>query len=565
MTTTVNNETFPYKPLDPEDFPIRVLQVESGDILESLSCSLVNYADATEQGWTCLSYTWGTEPPSKDITINGTSFPVRPNVYNFLRQAQRQGLTNLWIDSICINQSDTNERNAQVRLMSQIFSDAKLVIVWLGQTSPALERAIKHLDSSFPADTVTIRAAEAQPVCCQLSPAECSSLFEACGAAIWTRRWVKQEIMLPEKVVLYCGQASISTNVFFAIMDGLVDYATLHNHTAPVPEPSDSIQPDFSVEEQDEPKACFYDSRNFDQLHRHCANVLAFYSTIRAKGRQKQLPMLLKMFQDSDCTDFHDHVYAFRGLMERGLEFPVDYNMVNIDVFLETLDFLAQTTHPRLRGASATERDLFVDLYRGFKFTTDDLEGIFGYYQTSFILQVGYSFDMLRKDITVWSFVDSIDNPDEFKASPWRETTLCRPCGRVVLNDPEIDEYHTVLNQLRPEPDLSDRDVYIYGLRSGDRLGLKGLRAVYEPRWLYGPSQDTLRLLRSDIREGHPLLAMSFDTRGKDRELEEWRQQVKNHLVVMVTDRDDAAYQIQIFIMPLCKSEECLLAERPAH
>ncbi|UZP36619.1 hypothetical protein NXS19_004435 [Fusarium pseudograminearum] len=161
MTTTINNEAFSCKPLDPKDFPIRVLQVESGDISQSICCSLMNYADATGRGWTCLSYTWGTDPPTEEIIINGVPFPVRPNVYNFLREAQRQRLTNLWIDSICINQSDTDERNAQVRLMSQIFSDAKLMIAWLGQTSPALERAIKHLDSSFPADTVTIRAAEA--------------------------------------------------------------------------------------------------------------------------------------------------------------------------------------------------------------------------------------------------------------------------------------------------------------------------------------------------------------------------------------------------------------------
>jgi hypothetical protein len=103
MATSINNEEFSYKPLVDPDFPIRVLQIEPGDISESLSCTLVNYIDATERGWTCLSYTWGTEPPTKEIIINGSSFPVRTNVYNFLREAQRQCLTNLWIDSICIN------------------------------------------------------------------------------------------------------------------------------------------------------------------------------------------------------------------------------------------------------------------------------------------------------------------------------------------------------------------------------------------------------------------------------------------------------------------------------
>lgn len=38
----------------------------------------------------------------------------------------------LWIDAICIDQEDTSERNAQVAIMSRIYSSAKRVIVWLG-------------------------------------------------------------------------------------------------------------------------------------------------------------------------------------------------------------------------------------------------------------------------------------------------------------------------------------------------------------------------------------------------------------------------------------------------
>ncbi|OBS29629.1 hypothetical protein FPOA_03568 [Fusarium poae] len=560
MATPIINKEFSYSPLVDQDFPIRVLQVESDDISESISCTLVNYKDANEKGWTCLSYTWGTEPPTEEIVINGSSFPVRNNVYNFLKEARRQCLTNLWIDSICINQSDTDERNAQVALMSRIYSEAKLVIVWLGQTSSALERAIKHLDSNFPADTVTIRAAAAQPVCCQLSPAECSSLFEACSAAIWTRRWVKQEILLPERVILQCGQTSIGISVFLAAMDALVDYSTLHNHNSP----PNSLFADGSVGKQDEPTSCFFNNHNFDQLHRQCANVLAFRSAMRSKGKQKELPDLLKMFKDSLCTDFHDHVYAFRGVMEQGMEFPVDYNKPKADMFLSTLDFIAQTTHYRLRGTSAAERDLLVDLYRGFEFTTNDLEDMLGYYETRFLLQVGYNFDMLRKDISVWNFTDSITDLAEFMAPPWRETSLCRDCGKIVLGDPDMDEYHTVLNQLRPDPDLSERGVWTYGLRSWSGIGLNGLRAVYMPHWLYGPNEDTLRLLRSEVRDGHALRAMSFDACWKDQELADWLHEVKDHLVVMVTDRDDAAYQMHIFIMPHCKSEECLLAEKPS-
>jgi hypothetical protein len=38
----------------------------------------------------------------------------------------------LWIDAICINQMDLDERNHQVKLMAYIFSRAQEVLVWLG-------------------------------------------------------------------------------------------------------------------------------------------------------------------------------------------------------------------------------------------------------------------------------------------------------------------------------------------------------------------------------------------------------------------------------------------------
>ena len=38
----------------------------------------------------------------------------------------------LWIDAICINQEDLDERSQQVGLMRQIYSQASHVVVWLG-------------------------------------------------------------------------------------------------------------------------------------------------------------------------------------------------------------------------------------------------------------------------------------------------------------------------------------------------------------------------------------------------------------------------------------------------
>lgn len=37
----------------------------------------------------------------------------------------------LWIDALCINQSDTSERNEQVFRMGEIFRNAALVVAWI--------------------------------------------------------------------------------------------------------------------------------------------------------------------------------------------------------------------------------------------------------------------------------------------------------------------------------------------------------------------------------------------------------------------------------------------------
>lgn len=50
----------------------------------------------------------------------------------------------LWIDAICINQADLEERSAQVRIMPRIYSNADCVIVWLGDDSQMLLRLLKH-------------------------------------------------------------------------------------------------------------------------------------------------------------------------------------------------------------------------------------------------------------------------------------------------------------------------------------------------------------------------------------------------------------------------------------
>ena len=51
----------------------------------------------------------------------------------------------LWVDAICINQTDDSERSQQVRSMAKIYEDARRVLVWLGLGEPDTLAAFQRL------------------------------------------------------------------------------------------------------------------------------------------------------------------------------------------------------------------------------------------------------------------------------------------------------------------------------------------------------------------------------------------------------------------------------------
>jgi Heterokaryon incompatibility protein (HET) len=80
-----------------------------------------------------LSYCWGDPTRKHSIQIDGKPFPVTDNLYYSLRHLRHQDQSRyLWIDAICIDQQDFDERSHQVGLMRYIYNEARHVVVWLG-------------------------------------------------------------------------------------------------------------------------------------------------------------------------------------------------------------------------------------------------------------------------------------------------------------------------------------------------------------------------------------------------------------------------------------------------
>lgn len=97
-------------------------------------------AESALPAFNALSYTWGSWDDSTSITIvnlesgEEVQFPVTRNLFNALRRVRREeeDVIRLWVDQICINQRDEEEKAWQVRAMGNIYSLAWDVFIWLG-------------------------------------------------------------------------------------------------------------------------------------------------------------------------------------------------------------------------------------------------------------------------------------------------------------------------------------------------------------------------------------------------------------------------------------------------
>ncbi len=80
-----------------------------------------------------LSYFWGTETADRTLSLDNTPFSIKPNLETALLELSKGSVERLlWIDAVCINQADLNERNEQVRKMRSIYRQAVRVIIWIG-------------------------------------------------------------------------------------------------------------------------------------------------------------------------------------------------------------------------------------------------------------------------------------------------------------------------------------------------------------------------------------------------------------------------------------------------
>jgi hypothetical protein len=137
----VNVSGYEYVPMF-ADREVRILRLEAAaqhdePLIASLITRLLqDDPESPSLRYDCVSYCWGTSGKSKSLLCYGHVLDITENVDMMLRHLRKPTRPrNLWVDAICIDQSNDEEKSQQVQLMGAIYERASKVHIWMG---PAL-------------------------------------------------------------------------------------------------------------------------------------------------------------------------------------------------------------------------------------------------------------------------------------------------------------------------------------------------------------------------------------------------------------------------------------------
>ncbi len=125
------------------------------------------------------------------------------------RQATTPATTKLWVDALCINQTDEHEQASQIGKMRFIYSGAWNVIAWLGEERNASNAAFDLLEqfASVTAQSEQQRFGEFQLPSGLFFGHYFYGLNELMQRQYWSRLWIVQELVLGSSaVVVRCGK-----------------------------------------------------------------------------------------------------------------------------------------------------------------------------------------------------------------------------------------------------------------------------------------------------------------------------------------------------------------------
>jgi hypothetical protein len=275
-----------------KDGEIRLFVLCPGAKDDLIEGYLVHTMLSQSPAYKAVSWPWGDVRLKGQIKVNMSLFAISVNIGAALHTFRHETEPLLlWIDTLCIDQINFSERSQQVRLMRQIYSQADVVLAWLGPATAHSYHGITEFLATLlqsnefdiadlpTGDTSLDPPTEATPYQQTFAAFQKAlhGMVDITSRCWWFRLWVVQEILLARRAYLCIGNARV-----------------LWPRHHPSPQQSPVV----------------------------AAASSAVWSLIKLQERlapQHPRPSLLEVFtltHDRDSTDPRDRVFAILGLVD---------------------------------------------------------------------------------------------------------------------------------------------------------------------------------------------------------------------------------------------------------
>lgn len=216
------------------DNQMRLMHLHPSREFDAPICATLHTSNFSDEPvYKALSYAWGNPHLTSNITVNGKDFPATINLVSALRHLrEEQAGKVLWIDAVCINQLNVEERNRQVQMMARIYKSAEEVVAWLGESEDDSDEAMKLLDRWGKVlapmivhcqtdlfllfeDTEKIKAL-IDTIEDPFAGKAWSALPSLYKRPYWRRLWIVQEFVLARNIMVVCGCQALRAEYLIA-------------------------------------------------------------------------------------------------------------------------------------------------------------------------------------------------------------------------------------------------------------------------------------------------------------------------------------------------------------
>ncbi|KAL5423764.1 hypothetical protein PMIN04_003658 [Paraphaeosphaeria minitans] len=179
---------------------IRICVLFPGRTPDDVVVDLMHVNVRNHPSYEAISYSWATQDGddslSKTVDCHGGTILVTKTCEAALRRLRLPGRNRyLWVDAVCIDQTNVEERNHQVGFMGTIYANASQVVIYLGPGTPATDRLLNYLNGN---ETETDKRIIIHSV-----------ISDFLDHRWFDRVWVLQEIALAKLATMVVGEKTI--------------------------------------------------------------------------------------------------------------------------------------------------------------------------------------------------------------------------------------------------------------------------------------------------------------------------------------------------------------------